>query len=66
MKTGNCKDCRHWGYSGTGACDRIDMGEKAESDGAAINADANDDCGLFGRLVTGPMFGCTLFKEKGK
>lgn len=57
-----CKNCRYWGVEYSGACDRITLGGGLPR----IDAQADDDQGLYAQLMTPEDFGCTLFEAKGK
>jgi hypothetical protein len=62
---GKCKDCQWWiknrGYS---SCDKVNHDYNDGDTAFEIEADADDDQGLEVELITGPEFGCVLFKGK--
>lgn len=68
-----CKNCRFWakpnahkGGIGKRECDGLDVStprNKTDND-ATIEVYADDDQGLTAVFMTGPDFGCTLFKPK--
>ena len=63
---GTCKNCKMWGRYRPRECDRVgDV--QATSDAARmfdIDYGAHDDSGAYGRLVTGPDFGCVHHAPK--
>lgn len=60
-----CKTCHYWGRYRESTCDIIGLNTVLpEPTGADIFVKVLDDSGLEADLVTGPNFGCTLWKEK--
>lgn len=63
-----CKDCIFWeahntfGASRRGTCDATTF--DFALDRMEVVATADDDSNLQANLVTGPHFGCTLFKPR--
>jgi hypothetical protein len=61
-----CKNCWFWGRDYESVCDAPDWhesGDKIAPNSMAVEIVVDDDSGLYFKFVTGPEFGCTLFKE---
>ena len=59
-----CATCKYWGTHFSGACDKVNNIPESKEKFFEIEATAHDDSGLEAMLITGPDFGCNLYRPK--